>query len=359
MSATLAVAHPPFIPTPSDPVGSRWWHSKISTPASAATATESAQLDSGNTGIDWASSSMNPADSSALPANFNKVRVAHALLASSAFLVFFPLGGILVRIGNYRAQIVWIHAALQGFAYVVFATAAGLGIWMARRTDRLTSYHPIIGLVLFSLLGLQPVFQILNHRLYHRFPRLIHLAHIHLWLGRILLTAGIINGGLGFQFASHRPPQWSNAPKIVYGVFATLVWVVYVAVLVVWRELGKGPRPARGSQLDGAGDGNSSPVSACSGSGAGLEMVSGIVTSSSKEKRGRGRRLDADKEEGDVPLLPASATAKQVVGNGKGGMKEKRTKNSKQQQQQKDGLSVTVSSSPASETRDKDGRRSS
>lgn len=28
---------------------------------------------------------------------------------------------------------IWIHAAVQTFGYVVFVTAAGLGIWMAKK----------------------------------------------------------------------------------------------------------------------------------------------------------------------------------------------------------------------------------
>ena len=131
--------------------------------------------------------------------------------------------------------------------------------WSFRRDEReknatdsdilqLQDYHPIIGLVLFSLLALQPVTQLLNHFFYARFPRILYLGHAHKWLGRLLLTVGIINGGLGFQFASTLPgPQWPRAPKIAYGACATVVWIVYLGVLIVFVELRRAPRPALGA----------------------------------------------------------------------------------------------------------------
>jgi len=86
------------------------------------------------------------------------------------------------------------------------------------------------------------VSEIVNHFFYARYPRIIFLAHAHLWLGRVLITLGIINGGLGFAFADTFPgPAPSNGSRIAYGVAATVVWVVYVSVCIVWQEV-KGSR---------------------------------------------------------------------------------------------------------------------
>lgn len=57
-----------------------------------------------------------------------------------------------------------------------------------------------------------------------------------------MITVGIINGGLGFQFASTFPDQQpSNAPRVVYGVIATLVWIIYVSIIAAWTELERNP----------------------------------------------------------------------------------------------------------------------
>lgn len=49
-------------------------------------------------------------------------------------------------------------------------------------------------------------------------------SYAHLWLGRILITLGIINGGLGLKLAGnvHR------GTYIAYGVVAGLFWLAWM-----------------------------------------------------------------------------------------------------------------------------------
>ena len=54
---------------------------------------------------------------------------------------------------------------------------------------------------------------------------------IHVWLGRIAVTLGIINGGLGLRLSDN-----TTKGEIAYGVIAGLVWVGWVAV-VIWKFL--------------------------------------------------------------------------------------------------------------------------
>jgi hypothetical protein len=192
------------------------------------------------------------------------MRIAHAALAASAFLVFFPIGGVIIRIWDPRVErysyIVWIHAVLQGVGYVLFTAAAGMGIYMAKHLHavsgdfaadwalglhiqeltnilQLGQYHPIIGLSVFILMALQPLTELLNHYLFERYPRVRYVGYVHVWLGRLLLTLGIINGGLGFHFADSIPgPQWPRWPKIAYGAIATMTWIIYVAIIIVWTK---------------------------------------------------------------------------------------------------------------------------
>ncbi len=53
-------------------------------------------------------------------------------------------------------------------------------------------------------------------------------AMAHVWLGRVLITLGIINGGLGLRYAAD-----TKKGEIAYGVIAGVVWVAWVGV-VVW-----------------------------------------------------------------------------------------------------------------------------
>jgi hypothetical protein len=57
------------------------------------------------------------------------VAVLHGGLASAAFVVLLPLGGILIRRANFRGGI-WIHVGLQILSWWIWLTAFGLGIYM-------------------------------------------------------------------------------------------------------------------------------------------------------------------------------------------------------------------------------------
>ena len=72
-----------------------------------------------------------PNPESYIPKSYTTVRVIHATLASTAWLILFPLGSIIPRL---RRDLVFpLHAGIQMFAYAVFAAAAGMGIWMAKK----------------------------------------------------------------------------------------------------------------------------------------------------------------------------------------------------------------------------------
>lgn len=60
------------------------------------------------------------------------------------------------------------------------------------------------------------------------------MAHIHYWLGRGLLAACIIQGGLGFVFAASFPNAVVQAwPRILYGVVAVIAYLTYTTFGVI------------------------------------------------------------------------------------------------------------------------------
>ena len=97
---------------------------------------------------------------------------------------------------------------------------------------QLNFYHPIIGIVVVSLLAFQPVIGLLHHRLYKTSSNPTFWSVVHVWLGRLIITLGIINGGLGLLFAAD-----TKNGEIIYGVIAGLVWLVWVG-LTVWKTAG-------------------------------------------------------------------------------------------------------------------------
>jgi len=62
-----------------------------------------------------------------IPANFGQVTEAHGILGSAAWVIFFPLGAILLRVLKGRAA-VYTHAAIQLFALALATSAFGSGL---------------------------------------------------------------------------------------------------------------------------------------------------------------------------------------------------------------------------------------
>jgi hypothetical protein len=144
----------------------------------------------------------------------------------------------MIRLGTSRG--VWlVHGIFQLFAYIVYIVAFGLGVWMVNNIpyNLLDSYHPIIGIVVFVLLFFQPILGFVHHLQYKKHSRRTIWSYGHLWLGRIVITLGMINGGLGMLLASDAPAFLSFRPTqgqaIAYGVIAGLMWLFWVAAVVI------------------------------------------------------------------------------------------------------------------------------
>src|ERR1700753_852827 len=90
------------------------------------------------------------------------------------------------------------------------------------------SYHAVIGILLFVFLWLQPIFGLIHHIGFKSHQRRTASSYIHLWIGRLSITLGIINGGLGFLLSRNLGP----GPK-VYGVFAAIIWLLYIMAIIV------------------------------------------------------------------------------------------------------------------------------
>lgn len=161
----------------------------------------------------------------------------HGVLASLAFVILFPVGSILIRLGSFRGA--WlIHGLFQIFTYLVYTAAVGIGIWMVQQAPAqvglLGKYHPIIGLVLFAALFFQPIMGYVHHLKYKKYQRRTFWSYGHLWLGRLAITLGMINGGLGLLLAYDAPLGFapSQGQVIAYGVVTGIMWLLYVAVAI-------------------------------------------------------------------------------------------------------------------------------
>ncbi|GAW14501.1 hypothetical protein ANO14919_039040 [Xylariales sp. No.14919] len=160
--------------------------------------------------------------------------VAHGALAATAFGFLFPLGAILVRVAPGRDAL-FAHGFLQVLAYAAYVAGAGLGLYLASIMHMPGSgaglldaagrnAHPIIGIVLLVALFFQPLLGAVHHARFKRLGRRTWVSHVHLWTGRLGITLGIINGGLGFALAG----TTTGAPVVAYAVVSGVMWLLWL-----------------------------------------------------------------------------------------------------------------------------------
>lgn len=176
------------------------------------------------------------------------ILIAHAVLAVLVWAFFAPVGAILLRL-NIQAPLVKLHGWILFTSYITYIIAAGLGIWLAIQANKYkstwTDPHPIIGLVILGAALFQPFLGLIHHDIFRtRFmrwradrakqkPGRTIFGLIHLWIGRILITLGIINGGLGIKLAAGSPFQSARTTMnayIAYGILAGLMWILFASV---------------------------------------------------------------------------------------------------------------------------------
>lgn len=160
------------------------------------------------------------------------ILIAHGVLMCLAWVVFAPLGAIIVRAIS-GSKVVRMHYGTQILAYVLALTGTALGIYIAVKISAVGVYHPVIGLLVMGLATVQPVLGTIHHRIYKIKGQRTWWAVVHVWLGRVVITLAIINGGLGLLMAAN-----TRAGEIVYGIFAGLIWLGWMAV-AVWSEAKK------------------------------------------------------------------------------------------------------------------------
>ncbi|KAJ5024005.1 hypothetical protein J3E73DRAFT_335735 [Bipolaris maydis] len=148
--------------------------------------------------------------------------IAHGVLSSLAFVIFFPTGAIAIRLVSMTGM-VWIHGAFQVFGYMTYIAGAGLGIHLASGFNQTGAYHAIIGMILLAVVFFMPILGYMHHLFFKKVQSRTIWSHAHIWIGRIFITLGILNGGFGLKLAQCANRS-SRAGQIVYGVVAGLVW---------------------------------------------------------------------------------------------------------------------------------------
>jgi len=106
--------------------------------------------------------------------------------------------------------------------------------------------HTKLGIAILALAFFQPILGLVHHSLYKRrvaavkqgdttkLPGRTAPGYAHLWLGRILIVLGMINGGLGLRLASNsRYETHLRTKAIAYGIGAGVMFLLYIAFVIL------------------------------------------------------------------------------------------------------------------------------
>ncbi|OLN87017.1 Cytochrome b561 and DOMON domain-containing protein [Colletotrichum chlorophyti] len=173
------------------------------------------------------------------------IRRIHGVLGTVAFVIVFPIGSIAMRLIPGRFS--WlIHALIQMAGFALYIAAAALGIQLTQKVRlggtslfeiSTINFHPIIGLVILAIFFFQPVFGYLHHAQFKKYGTRQIWSYLHLFVGRLLIPLGIINGGLGL-YISNSPKEF----KIAYAILAAVLGVAWILIAVV-SESRRGRQP--------------------------------------------------------------------------------------------------------------------
>ncbi|KAI9890797.1 MAG: hypothetical protein M1814_003581 [Vezdaea aestivalis] len=198
-------------------------------------ASASAPAATGTSSSGGGSSEQGGGGPTASASKLDMVLTAHGSVMGIAFLLVLPLGTLLLHLLPASvAHKAWIHGINQLFGLALAIAGLGMGIWFANQTEQLKKAHPIIGLVVVSLLFVQAIGGVLAHASYKKTGARSVAGLGHTWMGRALILLGIINGGLGLQLA-----MAENREVIAYGVCAGVVGAGFLA-FIGWVEVRRG-----------------------------------------------------------------------------------------------------------------------
>ncbi|EGO59705.1 hypothetical protein NEUTE1DRAFT_121458 [Neurospora tetrasperma FGSC 2508] len=160
----------------------------------------------------------------------------HGIIAALAFVILFPLGSILIRLLPGRLAL-FAHATWQLSTLIVYLAAVGLGIHLIKRDPNTMrngrlNYHPIIGIFILALLFIQPLVGIFHHKEYKVNRRRGVWSALHLILGRIAITIGMINGYIGLIAMDD---DTKTKVKAIYVAIALAIWLLWTAMSIWWE----------------------------------------------------------------------------------------------------------------------------
>src|SRR5579862_5358619 len=153
--------------------------------------------------------------------------IAHGVLMGLSFVIFFPLGAIIIRfLSTILPLPTMIHYITQLGTFLMVLAATGVGLYMSIGAQFIY-FHQFFGIIIVALILVQGMLGWYHH---HRFVRdkpssRRWFTHLHLWLGRLIIILGLANCGFGLILAD------------VATKYAIIWWCVCGALAILYAAL--------------------------------------------------------------------------------------------------------------------------
>ncbi len=134
----------------------------------------------------------------------------------------------------WSKRVPFIHAPLQVLAIILLIVGLALGVQLAKPAGQLGKYHQVIGYIVIAIpFSIQPALGVFQHIHFRKTGGRSSMGVIHHWLGRAVIVAGVVNGGLGMlqsgPVGNENVPSWA---PIAYSIVAIVVAIIYAAVVI-------------------------------------------------------------------------------------------------------------------------------
>jgi uncharacterized membrane protein YqjE len=154
----------------------------------------------------------------------------HGCVMIIAFVGLMPIGILILRFVN---SVKW-HGLHQAFSAVVALIGIAIGVYcgtMYNRSKNFNSTHQILGAVITVAMVAQFALGYMHHRIYKKTMAPTKLAPIHVWLGRVIIPAGIINAFLGFPLALNFKYDFA-----LIGLVLLVAIIILPCLFLCWRR---------------------------------------------------------------------------------------------------------------------------
>jgi hypothetical protein len=131
-------------------------------------------------------------NTTALPGSVAALVLLHAIGLGGSFIILFPLGvSLLTFFDSFR-----LHWMLQIIVTVICIIGLALAVVLSVMDVEYSSFntaHQVIGILVVAILTFQAVLGYIHHKNFKKVHGRTWASYAHLWTGRMVILAGMVN----------------------------------------------------------------------------------------------------------------------------------------------------------------------